>query len=286
MEISHSYEDLGLAYFKTRRGTPRFAEFMISNSGLSRGHPDKPYNILELGVGSGQQTEFVEKELITQGITHYKILAYDKSFQTRIDEEPGQLNILIERIKRGELSERVLPVHHNFDQSPLPVAAESVDLVYMAHVIHHLTNKGQIFDEIARVIRSNGRLFILGVTLEDLKDHPLDEFFPKKYEYEKRRYLTETQLRNMFYSVGFSFEKPFRAGRHSTLPIDRRFLIGIEDTTIDSTLKIMENEDPPAFQEGIKRLQEEVEKAERTGNYRTYVSSGRLRVFWGIKDKH
>ena len=283
METSHSYAGLGLAYRKARRGSPRFAAFMISHSGLLESSPNRPLTILELGVGSGQQTEFVEKEFNDRGITQYRILAYDKSHQLNPGDNPGQLDVLTDRIKRGEISERVIPVNHDFDEAPLPIESESVDLTYMAHVFHHLTNKQRVLGEIARITRRDARLFILGVTLEDLKNHPLDEFFPTKYDYEEGRYPTETQLKNMFKSAGFTYEKPYRTGRHNVRPIDREFLASIENTTIDSALKIIEREDPSAIKDGVMRVQREVENAESSGNYRMYYSALRLRVFWGIK---
>jgi SAM-dependent methyltransferase len=283
-EISHPYAGLGQAYLKARKGSPRFAEFMISQSGLKESEPEHPISILELGVGSGQQTEFVEKELNARGITNYRILAYDKSHQENPEDNPGQLDILTDRIQRGELSERVIPVHHDFDEAPLPIESESIDLTYMAHVVHHLANKQQVLDEIARVTRKGKRFFILGVTLDGMKNHPLDEFFPTKYEYETGRYPTKTELKKLFESAGFSYENPFRTGRHQVRAIDREFLAGIENTTIDSVLKIMEHEDPKAFKEGVARVKKEVEKGEKAGRYRTYYSSGRLRVFRGIKE--
>ena len=105
IETSHPYAGLGQAYLKARKGSPRFAEFMISHSGLNESSPEHPITILELGVGSGQQTEFVEEELNARGIKNYKILAYDKSHQANPEDNPGQLDILTDRIKGGELSE-------------------------------------------------------------------------------------------------------------------------------------------------------------------------------------
>lgn len=107
----------------------------------------------------------------------------------------------------------------------------------------------------------------------------LDEFFPSKYEYEIKRYPTEDQLRVIFDAAGFTYEQPFNVGSHNIRPIDRDFLASVENTTIDLVLKIMEAESQSAFDEGVARVRREVEKAEKSGNYRTYVSAGRLRVF-------
>ena len=124
MEITHSYEGLGLDYLQAREGIPRFAEFITSKIRLETTNTKLPVTIIELGVGSGQQTKFVEKELISNGLIQCRILAYDKSYQSKTGEKPGQLNILKERIAKGEISERVVPIYYDFDGHILPIASE------------------------------------------------------------------------------------------------------------------------------------------------------------------
>lgn len=282
MEITHSYKGIGLEYFKTRKGTRRFAAFMIKNMGLDERLLNASLTIVELGAGSGQQTELVEKELLSRGITKYKILAYDKSQRSYSGESPGQLDVLRDRIGRGEISQKVLPIHFDFDGIVLPIESESVDMVYMANVIHHLREKQQVFNEIARMMHKGGRLFILGVVLDYLRNHPLDEFFPLKYEYDARRYPTESQLKDLFHSSGFSYENPIKTGQDNIYKMDRDFLANVENTTVDSVLKMIKDEDPVSFFEGLDRVRKEVERAEIAGVYRIY-SSGIGRIFWGIK---
>ena len=65
--------------------------------------------------------------------------------------------------------------------------------------------------------------------------------------------------------------------------INRQFLTSAENTTLDSAIGIMKDKEPSAFQEGVARVRREVERAEKSGNYQTFYSAGRLRVFWGIK---
>ena len=95
-------------------------------------------------------------------------------------EKPGQLNVLEERIKRSEISERVVPTHFNFNGTILPFASKSVDFSCMAHVFHYLNNKQKVLHEIARITRLEGKHFILGAIIEDLENHPLNAFFPMK----------------------------------------------------------------------------------------------------------
>ena len=274
MEITHSYEGLSLGYSRARKGTPRFTSFVVAHAGLDNADPDRPLTIVELGVGSGQQTEFLEKQLRAAGISEYRIIAYDKS--------ADQLSLLGERITKGEISSRVIPVQLDFDNAPLPLEAASVDLSYMAWVLHHLARQQGVLSEIARVSRRGARHFMYQVTLEAMVNHQLDEFFPMKYEYDKQRYPTRSKLRQMFRNAGFSYERPYAIRRDDPKPVDRAFLEGIENTSFDSALRLIKDNEPQAFAEGVGRVRKEVEEAERTGHYRTYVHD-RRKVFWGIK---
>jgi ubiquinone/menaquinone biosynthesis C-methylase UbiE len=282
--ITHSYEGLGRKYFQARKGTPQFTAFMVSQAGLDKTASDTPLTIVELGVGSGQQTGFMEKQLNSSGFHRYKILAYDKSYHSDSSGEPAQLNLLMDRIKRGEISEKVIPQQLDFDGTPLPLEPESVDLCYMAWVLHHLKNQQGVLNEIARVSRKKARFFMYQVTIEDLENHPLNEFFPDKYEYDKQRYPTRAQLKHMFLEAGFTCEKPhiIKAGQDDPRIIDRSLLSDIDDTTLDSALMMIKNDAPRAFAEGIKRVTKEVEKAGSTGVYRQYERIDRT-IFWGIK---
>ncbi len=233
MDITHAYEGLGLDYIKSRTGVSGFASFIVSHIVPDIFDMSLPLSIVELGVGSGQQTEFVEKELWRNGLIQYKILAFDKSYQAEPTEKPGQLNMLMERISKGEISERVIPMHFDFDGAALLIESKSIDFSYMAHVFHHLKNKKKVLNEIARVTRRGGKHFILGVTIEDLENHPLNAFFPMKYEYDSKRYPTRSQLKRIFESAGFTFEQPFPLGRTYERLIDRAFLTSVENTTLD-----------------------------------------------------
>jgi ubiquinone/menaquinone biosynthesis C-methylase UbiE len=280
MKITHSYEGLGREYLQTRKGLYGFAKFIISHLDLDKNFVHFPLTIIELGVGSGQQTEFIEKELNSKNLLQYRILAFDKSYQSNPNQSPGQLNILRDRIKKGEISSRVTPIHFDFDGVALPINSRSVDFTYMANVFHHLVRKQEVLNEIARVTGSRGRHFILGVTIEDLERHPLNEYFPSKYKYDALRYPTMMQLIQMFESAGFTFEQPHSVGRYNEKSIDRSFLASVENTTLDSVLQMIKEDDPVAFRKGVDRIQREVEKGETSGNYRFYFNDA-LKVFWG-----
>lgn len=283
-EITHGYQGLGKAYLRARKGTSGFADFMIGNSGLeaiARSDPQRLIRIAEFGVGSGQQTEFVEQGLQRRGINNYIILAMDKSYNPQPNGPPDQLNVLMERIERGELSDRVIPYHFDIDEQVLPIPSESVDLGYMAFVHHHLANKAEVMREIARITRKGGMHFMFGAALEDLADHPLNEFFPKKYEFDARRYPTREQLKALFEQAGFSYSGAHPIDRDDAKPIDQKFLQSVVDKTLNSVLVMMEKEDPEAFHQGVEKLREVVEEGERTGQHRQF--SIFRTVHWGVK---
>jgi len=282
IEITHSYEGLARKYFRVRRGTPGFAAFVISHAGFSRRRLDRPLTIVELGVGAGQQTEYIESELRSAGLSPYRILACDKSYHPDDNKEPAQLNLLMNRIRSGELSDRVFPIRYDFDGSSLPIDSESVDLTYMAWVLHHLKNQQYVFNEVARILRKNAGFFIYQVTIEDLANHPLDEFFPSKYAFDAQRYPTRLELKRIFLDAGFTCETPYAIRKDDPKLIDRTFLESIENTTFDSALRIIKDNDPRAFAEGVSRVRKNVEQAEMSGTYRTYFHN-RRKIFWGIK---
>ncbi len=274
MEISYSYDGISREYFRARKGTPKLAEFVVTHAGLDKNSINRPLIIMELGIGSGQQTEFIEKQLNAIGFSQYQIFAYDKS--------SDQLNLLKDRIKKGEISDRVIPTQFDFDGTSLPLEAESVDLTYMAWVLHHLTHQQAVLDDVARITRKEARFFMYQVTIEDLENHQLDEWFPMKYEYDKRRYPTLSQLKRMFYDAGFTCEEPHVIKRDNMRLIDRALLESVESTSIDSVLRMIRDNDPDAFAAGVDRLRKEVERAERAGKYRNYRTVER-KIFWGIK---
>jgi len=284
MAITHAYEGMGAQYANARKGTPEFARFMIENSGLAEiadSEPTRLIHIAEFGVGGGQQTEFVESELGNAGIDKYVLPAFEKSFNLGPEDEPGQLNVLKHRIEIGEISDRVIPIQYDIDGQELPIPSGTTDLSYMAFVQNHLTHKAEVLREIARITRQGGRHFIFGAVLEDLVDHPLNVFFPQKYGIDARRYSTSEQMQELFQQAGFSYEHPHTVKRDDEKRIDREFLESVENMSVNSVLKIIKEEDPDGFRQGVEKVREEVEKAEQSRHYRKSVI---LRtIHWGIK---
>lgn len=274
--ITHDYQGTGREYARARNGAPEFVRFMVEKSGLvelAKSMSEQPVAIVEFGVGSGQQTIHLEEELVNSGINNYSILALDKS--------SSQLAVLKDRIERGEISKRVSPVHYDFDGRDLLVPTGEIDLSYMALVIHHLTNKAEVINEIARTSKQGAKLFIYSAALEDLKDYVLNEFFPK-YEFDARRCPTYEEMKELFEQAGFVYKGPHQIKINGLRPLDAEFLLSVENKTIDSVLHMIEKENPDAFREGVEKLRSVIEQSEKTGKYRQ-ITTYPTTVFWGIK---
>lgn len=274
--ITHDYQGTGSQYAKARKGTPDFIRLMIEKSGLvelAEQAPRRHFSIVEFGAGSGQQTFHMERELGKAGISDYDILAIDKS--------SSQLVVLKDRIRRGEISDRVSPVEHNLDGGGLLIPEGQIDLSYMALVIHHLADKAQGIREIARVSKSGAGLFVYSAALEDLESHILNEFFPK-YEYDARRCPTYEQMKELFEQAGFNYKGPQQIKANNVGLLDNKFLEAVENKTADSVLVLIENERPDLFMEGVRNLRFVVEKSKRTGKFRQ-ITTYPTTVFWGVK---
>lgn len=76
----------------------------------------------------------------------------------------------------------------------LPLANESVDLVFMSQVFHHLVKPDQAFDEIHRVLNGTGYLAIRNGVREESNKLPWLEFFPEARAIEEVRTPLRSKL--------------------------------------------------------------------------------------------
>lgn len=100
-----------------------------------------------------------------------KILAQSFGYHLLIIGEPG----LADCVVSSPINHHVL-LHHAYDsqrniyslccgrQDRLPIASESIDLVYLAHCLEIYHNPEEILQEAYRVLRPEGRIIISGFT--------------------------------------------------------------------------------------------------------------------------
>jgi len=293
-QFTYSYQNLGEKYAKKRKGTPEFAKFMIEQSKILKSQHNNI--IFELGAGSGQQTFYVRNELIKNKIA-FELFAYDKSYN--LITKTDQLNILSNKIKEKQIN-NIFPIKYNFDGKPLlspkPLQREigtvytdiksfelipnnSVSLVFMAFVHHHLKKKQAVLNEIFRVLKKNGTFFIFGASYEDVFKHPLYKYFPKLKEVDRKRYITRKEVENLFKKAGFLYKKEQSILREKNKVIDSLYLESVKSTIINSGLKVIEKKYPKDFRKGIIKLEREIN--ELAPNYKSFNMF--RTVFWGTK---
>jgi len=73
-----------------------------------------------------------------------------------VDGESVLLNATIERARRAGLVDRVRPLEHDLSAGPAPL--EGLDLVWAAHVVHHLPDQQAALNGLAAALDSTGRL--------------------------------------------------------------------------------------------------------------------------------
>lgn len=86
----------------------------------------------------------------------------------------------------------------------LPVANESIDLVFMSQVFHHLVKPHQAFEEIHRVLKGSGYLAIRNGMREENDKLPWLAFFPEARLIEEARTPLRSELKELVTAHRFS----------------------------------------------------------------------------------
>jgi len=134
----------------------------------------------------------------------------------------------------------------------IPLEAESVDLVFMSQVFHHLVNSRKAFEEIARVLTSGGYLAIRNGTLEHNSELLWLKFFPKAQKIEDDRTPSAQKLQNFVCN-----ESPQRFEMISHRVIDQLFAASyaeyydkISRRALSALIAISDD----AFQQGLRQF--------------------------------
>lgn len=86
----------------------------------------------------------------------------------------------------------------------LPLADETVDMVFMSQVFHHLVEPERALREINRVLRPAGFLAVRNGTREHNLELAWLNFFPEALEIEDRRTPSEQELKETVCAQGFT----------------------------------------------------------------------------------
>ena len=120
-----------------------------------------PTRIIEIGSGPGDLAIAIARAVAGAAIV-------------AVDLAPAMIAAGAERARRAGVADRAAFVLG--DGAALPAPDDSFDLAVSTLSLHHWTDPGRVFTEIARVLRPGGAAYIYDLTLFAYRDDELDAF--------------------------------------------------------------------------------------------------------------
>jgi SAM-dependent methyltransferase len=130
--------------------------------------------ILEVGCGTGRYT--------------IPIAELSRAHVIGVDQEPRMLEVARETDRDKRVDWRSGTAYR------LPIADQSVDLVFMAMLVHLLKQRTRAFREAARVLRPAGQLSIWTFTPGHIENYYLNDFFPSIRVIDRGRFPPPSRL--------------------------------------------------------------------------------------------
>ncbi len=139
--------------------------------------------VIDLGCGTGRFSE-----------------ALAEAFDARVFAiDPSEKMLAQARLKTR--SDRV-----SFELAPgeaLPFDRESVDMVFMSMVFHHLSHPDRVLGECARLLRRGKYACVRNTTADEISSYPYLDFFPGIETIIEQSLLSRERLTALFSAAGF-----------------------------------------------------------------------------------
>jgi ubiquinone/menaquinone biosynthesis C-methylase UbiE len=139
--------------------------------------------ILDLGCGTGRFSEALADRFDAE------VVGIDPSRK------------MLEEARRKRRDPRVRYELGRGEAIPLP--NQSVDLVFMSMIFHHLDNPSLAARECRRVLRDGGIAFLRAGSSERISSYPYVDFFPQSRSIMEKCLPTNALMREVFESAGF-----------------------------------------------------------------------------------
>ena len=163
----------------------------------------------------------------------------------------------------GMLSHAESPVVQAIAEQ-LPWTSRSIDRVFCVNALHHFSEKITFLAEARRVLRPGGRLMTIGLDPHCGCDRwYIYDYFESALERDRSRYVSTSEIRKLMHAVGFA-ECVTHEVQHIPACIDARIAMeqGRLDKTATSQLSLQTDQE---YQQGIARIQRDIEMAETRG---------------------
>jgi ubiquinone/menaquinone biosynthesis C-methylase UbiE len=156
-QISKTYDDV------------RKADIELIQRFMEEFPPSGELRLLDIGCGTGNYTDLLQKMTQAQGYQVYGV-------------EPSDGMLGKARRKNPEV---------NFQQGSagnIPFGDDFFDFVYMTDVIHHVPEISLMFAEIHRVLKPGGKVCIVTQSHQQVEARSIVRFFPGTARIDKQRY--------------------------------------------------------------------------------------------------
>jgi ubiquinone/menaquinone biosynthesis C-methylase UbiE len=180
--MDYDATDIPVAYDRGRNHGPEVLNLWMN---VVSSHVDgqRIKTILDLGCGTGRFSEALAIRFDAE------VIGIDPS--TKMLEQA--------RCKQPDARIRYEPGHGE----SIPLAADSVDLIYMSMVFHHFEDPTLAAGECRRVLRSGGTVFLRGGIRDHIALYPYVEFFPESVRVLEECLSTSAFVREVFEAAGF-----------------------------------------------------------------------------------
>jgi len=220
--------------YDTARTLPEHATSLLINVLKDNTPVDNISSVLDLGGGTGRFSPLLQ--------TLYNCPVYT-------------LDPSVEMLKKG-VSRSHRDIHWvTSNAENIPLKTETIDLVWMSNIYHHLENHVDAFNEVYRVLIAEGNLVVRNGTQETDSEIAWNKFFPEAIALDEKRIPYKQDIVDFVSSRGFDFLAYIIIYQQFASSY-QEYYDKISQRGLSSLLAISDE----AFHSGCKRFREWVDK--------------------------
>lgn len=222
-----NYNEISQVYDNVRQ-----ADIELINSFLLEIRIGKETRVLDIGCGTGNYTELLQK------VTRSEVYGVEPSEGMLAKAKEKESKVVF---KQGNAQE--LPFDDNF-----------FDFVYMTDVIHHVPEIGAMFAEINRVLKEEGEVCIVTQSHQQIENRPIVKYFPETAMVDKERYPDINEIIVKAEGKGLKFNRKTILNENELIELGEEYLELVKKKGY-SMLHLISDEE---YCEGLKQLESEI----------------------------